>query len=364
MADNRLISVFGAYATEMQAMFDARQDKFKTMLFPSYMDFGTPQVGLTYSTVIGRSRIEAAASVVAHGAPAPLRSRAGLEKLDGEVAAIKVKRALNEKQYRDFLVLQNMKVTDEAKKLQSLKLMWEDGSYVVNAVLDRLDIMFAQGTSTGKIALGDNSNPDGIIQEVDLLMPATNINKVVVAWSIANKATMTPIADIKAAIEAGEAKGITAGVVKMPKALFYIVANCTEVNNLLKGFFRISTGGTLSPTMSQINEYLSANMLPVIEVVDVVKSYEKDGKLIVLRPWKAENVAILPIGKLGIIHNAMALEELVPVPGTSYAKANNVHVAKWYSNEPWGEFTRGELTAFPGFEAIDSMQIITTDVAA
>ena len=130
----------------------------------------------------------------------------------------------------------------------------------------------------------------------------------------------------------------------------------------MKGYYRVTTGGTIAnATLEQVNTYLQANMLPVIEIVDVVKSIEKDGKLAAYRPFTQANCTLVPSGKLGIIHNAYAIEELKPVAATTYAVANNALISKWQQNEPWGEFTKGELNAMPGLSAIDSIYILQTD---
>lgn len=362
MADNRIASIFGTYAENLQTLVDKRLDKFKKPFYPGYFDFGIPQVTLTYATAIGRARIEAAASVVAHGSAAPLRSRATLEKLNGEVAAIKVKRQMLEKDYREYLAVQAMKVADDVKKMQILKLIWNDVEYVANAVQDRIDIMVCQALSTGKIKLDGTTNPDGlIVSDIDLLMPSGNLKTVGVIWT--TTATATPLKNLRDAVEDAATKGIAFGKILMPKALFYTFSQCVEVQNALKGFYRIEKGSVSDPTLTQINGYLTAQMLPVIEIVDVVKSIEKDGQITAYRPWSANNVALVPDGKLGIIHNALAIEQISPVSGTTYATANNVLVSKWAQNEPFAEWTKGELNAFPGVEAIDSIYILQTDQA-
>ena len=89
-------SIFGVYAEKMQLVIDASMDKFAPVWFKKYFDWGNSTSSLTYVSAIGRNRIEAAASVVDRNAPAPLRGRAGLEKLSGTVPAIKESFKLSE----------------------------------------------------------------------------------------------------------------------------------------------------------------------------------------------------------------------------------------------------------------------------
>jgi len=364
MADNRISSVFGAYAEQLQVFVDARLDKFRKTWFPAYFDWGVPAATLSYTTVIGRQRIEAAASVVDHGAKAPRRSRTYLEKLAGEVSAIKVARQMKEADYYQFLAVQSMRVAEDIKKTQIMKFIWDDLAYCGNAVMDRLDIMVCQALSTGLISINTSTNPDGIAPgDIDLLMPAANAVHCAVTWETAHLATMTPITDIETTVAAAEIKGIKFEKILMPIVLYRLFSKCTEVLNLMKGWQQVEAG-TIKPSLAKINEYLTENQLPIIEVVDIVKSIETDGIPATYRPWDQANITFVPTGKLGVIHNTLTVEQIRPVTGVSYATFNNCLLSKWAQNDPFAEYTQGELKAFPGVEAIDSIYIMETDATS
>jgi hypothetical protein len=364
MADTRIQSVFGAYAEQLQVLVDTRLDKFTPTFFQNYFGWGIPRTNLTYTGIIGRQRIEAAATVIARGSKAPLRSRPNLDKLIGEVSNISVARSMDEMKFRDYLEIQNLRANNPNKVQQILQLIWEDLSYCANAALKRIDIMVCQAMSTGYVAIDTTTNPDGVINStpIDLLMPAANINTVAVVWSVANKATMTPLVDIIAAKTEAAAKGITFSKMLMRESLFWIFAYSDEVVNSLKAFYHIPAGSVI-PTIDQINTFLSANLLPTIELVNVQTSIEKDGVPASYNPWFATNVALIPDGMLGTIFNSYAIEELKPVAGVNYALNGRILLSKWATNDPWGEITKSELNAFPGFEAIDSCFLLTTATA-
>src|SRR5687767_10984401 len=141
-------SIFGAYADKLQLMVDKRLDAFAPTWFGQYFDWGVPQTTLTYVSAIGRSRIEAASSVVARGSRSPLRSRAALEKLQGEVPAIQVKMQMLEGQMRDYMSLQAMAVSEETKKKATLDLLFDDVKKVGDAAMKRIDAMVLEGIST------------------------------------------------------------------------------------------------------------------------------------------------------------------------------------------------------------------------
>ena len=360
--DKRVKSIFGDYAANLQVLVDESLENFKTPFFPSYFSFGTPKGDLSYATAIGRSRIEAAASVVAHGSESPLRSRAGLEKLSGEVAALKVKRKMDESEYRNWMVFQGMPVAEETKKQQIMRLIWDDVKHVVDSVNSRIDIMVKQALSTGVVAINAATNPDGIaVGNISMLLAANRNTGAGTAFNIGTGAlwndTATsiagadPVNDIATMVSVMETAGREVGRVFMTPAKFRTISRYTAVTNALGA----------QPTLAEFNNYLADRQLPIIELVVGRHTIETNGNLTVLTPWADNRVTFAPSGQLGTIHNALAIEEMTPVAGVSYALNNRTLVSKWSETEPFGEYTRGEIAAFPGLEAADGLYIVDVE---
>lgn len=359
----KIQSIFGPYADKMQMMIDNKLDVFAPTWFQRYFDWGVSSLNLNFTTAIGRSRIEAAASVVDRDAPAPLRGRNELAKLSGEVPAIKEKFKMTEQDYRNFLTLQQMNVSDATKKAQLLDLMFGDIKRAGQAPLKKLDIMCLQAISTGYVKIDATTNPDGIILgDIPLLMPEANFIKVTEKWSV--PATATPIADIVAEVTRREDLGIMTEKILMTRNTFWKLQKCNEVVQSLNGFFRLPSNAKVIGTIEQINQYLEANLLPMIEIVNEVTGIEKDGKITAHRPFKDTSVSFIPAGKLGVIHNSYAIEQLKPVANVNYAIFEKVLISKWQQNDPFAEFTGCELSAFPGVEAIDSISIMDVETKA
>lgn len=367
--DIRVKSIFGEWAEQLQVMVDTNLDALKQPVFNRYFTMGTPTMSLDYATAVGRSRIEAAASVVAHGSEAPLRIRAGLDKYSGEVASIKVKRKMDEADYRNYLVMQKM---DMANSASIIKLIWDDVKYVVDSVNARLDYMCIQALSKGVISLSTTTNPDGIVPgDIDLLVT----NKLATdaaflgttgstrTWTAANKTTATIIQDIETVSRnALNTYGIKLGKILMTSEKLWIILNNDEVQSHLKGAGGIVSGQDARFSLANLNGLLASLSLPVIELVDTRIAIESDGVRTVSNPWPDKKyVTFAPDGQLGIIHNAYAIEQVTPVQGVDYATANSVLVSKWAQTEPFGEFTRGEIAAFPGLEAADQLYMINTE---
>lgn len=360
----QLKSIFGAYADQMQLMIDRSQDRFAPIWFPSRFPFGPTQASLTFTSVIGASRIEAAASVVDRNSKTPLRSRAALSKLSGAIPAIKEMFAMTEDDYRDYIVMQRMPLSDEARLNQILDLIFNDVLKVSNAANKRVDYMVLEGLSTGQITITADNNPDGIIEKtaIDLLMPDDNKIDSAVTW--ATNSTATPITDIETVVTTATNAGRAVANILMSPTLFSKFRKAKEVIDTMSAFlYGPKPGSGLNPvaitTLDRINQFLSENSFPTIELVDQVIGIEKDGKITPSRPWSDNNAVFVPAGQLGTIKNAWAIEEMQRVEKLSYALNGRTLISKWQENEPFQEWTKCELNAFPSFDAIDGIFLLS-----
>lgn len=353
----KIQSIFGAYAQNMQAVIDAKLDRFAPVFYKKYFDFAPSQVALTFTSVIGASRIEAAASVVNRSSSSPLRSRGQLEKYQGDIPAIKEKFVMREEDYRDFLTLQAMNIDDSSKKSQLLDMLFNDVKKAGTSAHKRLDIMVLEAISTGKISLDIENNPDGLVltSPMDLLMPTGNKHSVSIKWE--QSATATPIKDIEKVVQDAYDKGFSFEKILMSRNVWQQFRKCKEVIDSLVSFKVLQKGAGVA-TLANVNEYLQEEKLPFIEIIDEVVGVEKDGKIKPLRPFSQTNVSFIPFGKLGVIKNALAMEQMQPVKSVDYAVFDKALISKWQENDPWAEFTQVELNAFPSFSAIDNTFIL------
>ena len=361
---SKIQSIFGAYANNLQAVVDTANDRFAPTWYQKYFGWAPAQQALNFTSIIGASRIEAAASIVNRSSEAPLRSRAELSKYQGEIPAIKEKFSMREADYRDFLALQTLSLDDASKKRQLLDFLFGDVQKAGNSAHKRLDIMALQAISTGKISLTVDNNPDGIVlkSDLDLLMPAGNKSTVTGTenrkWI--NPSTATPLTDITTVVNTARASGRSFSKILMSMTQWLHFAKSAEVINSLISYNQLQKGAAIA-ILGKVNEYMQANLLPVIEIVDEVIGIEKDGVIGTLRPWKEGNISFIPNGQLGVIKNAVCIEQLQPVQHVNYATFNRALISKWQENDPWGEFTGVELNAFPAFETIDNVYILTVD---
>lgn len=361
---SKVKSMFGAYADRLQVMVDASLDQFAPTWFQKYFGWGTPQTTLNYVSVIGKSRIEAAASVVDRDSPAPLRSRAALDKLTGEIPAISEKFKMTENDYYDFMTLQALAQVDDAtKRQQLLDLMFGDVKKAGVAPLKRIDIMCLQAVSTGKIVISSSTNPDGLaMDDIDLLMPSGNKVNATVAWSTAASAKPFTV-DFPGIINAAALRGIKFSKILMSQTKWFEFIKITEVQQYISNFLGFKVAGNVLVTLDNVNKIMEANMWPMIEIVNEAIGVESDGAISTIRPFADANVSFIPAGQLGTIKNTIAIEQMQPIQHVNYATYQRVLISKWGETDPFGEWTKGYLNAFPALEAIDSIYLLSTTAA-
>lgn len=333
--------------------------------YTKYFNWAEPQIGLSFSAVLGEARLNAIASVVANDAETPLRAQEALAKLNGEVASIKHMYTRNASQMRDYLTLSQMRnVTNQRLFEVATQAIWNDAKKAIDGVHGRIDQMVLQILSTGNLTLNLDNNPDGLVLDVPMGLPNTNKKSTTVEW--ATSATATPIQDIQKVVNNAVAPIET---ILMSRELFVVFMKTKEVRDTIGAFYGLtktaSASETAPLTLGRVNEYLSESMLPTIEVIDRKVAVEKNGVKSNVNPFDVDAVTFIPSGGvIGEIKNAYADEELSPLAGKEYAKTSNVLVTKWGETEPFREFTRAETKAMPVVNAIESVYILDTSVTA
>ncbi|PPK98980.1 major capsid protein [Parapedobacter indicus] len=357
-------SLFGdlAKGQNLQALIDNQiQLLYGGSIWRQYLDWGIPQIELTFATAIGRSRIEAAASIVDPDAPAPLRSSNKLEKLEGKIPTMKEKFAMNQDDYRKLRSLQTLPISDEQRLNLLIGMLWNAVENASTSTDKRIDIMFLQGISTFEVNVGILNNPDGVnFGTVSLLAAPDQKRTVGKVWT---DPTADPFQDIDDVVTYAAGKGRTFSEIWIDRETWLSMKKLAAVKADISAMYNPGSNLTYKVTLSSVNEYLVENQLPTIRIVNERRGIEKDGKIETINPFKKENVVFLPSGKLGIVHNAVAIEGWEPVNGVNYANYDRTIVSQWRDNDPWKEYTQAELSAFPALEQIDGIYILQTDVA-
>lgn len=359
-------SIFGGLAKDasLQALVDnTAVDLYPKAVWRQNLEVGLPQASLTFESVIGRTRVQAAASLVDPDAPAPKRGRPNMETLTGKIPTMKEAFEMNQADYRTLMTIkENSRLKQNGVDEMIVKFLNNDLNDVAKSTDDRLDIMHIQGYSSFKVDASVIINPDGItVGEVDLLAQPNQTRLVGKVWS---DPTADPFKDIENVVEYASGIGRAFAKIQIDRATWGVMKNLAAVKSSISALYNPGSNKNYVVTLASVNEYLVENLLPTIEVVNYRYGVQKDGIVSLINPFKASNVVFLPAGKLGMLHNAVAIDEWKKSPVKNYAKYGTALLSKWQDDDPWREFTAVEMNAFPGLEAIDGIMHLQIDVAA
>jgi len=339
-----------------------KTNKVKPVYFPNF--FGVkPKTSLKWETLTGEKGAPVIADVISFDSSAPQKTREVIAKMSGDIPKTAVKRGMNESEYNEYRQLQR-DAQGDAAQLELLNLAFKDQDFVVNAVRGRFEWWCMQLMSKAGFTLSATNNAGIVTAEfVGCGMPAANKRISTVDWATA--ATADGLGDIEAAVLAASADGVTLKYAIMRHDDFIMLRNQTKTTERMKAW--INTSGKVVATLDKINEYMAANMLPQIVVINpAVKIENKAHKKVTVNPWESKRVCLIPDLNVGDIqHGPIASESSEALAKVAImVKQDFVLTSKWSTLDPFKEWTMAEANAIPVINDPDVMYIIKADGAA
>jgi len=186
---------------------------------------------------------------------------------------------------------------------------------------------------------------------------------VSVKWSVS--ATATPLDDIETVCDTAEKNGRNIQYVVMRKSDFNYLKKATDTVNKIKAW--VNYRGNLQVTLEVINDYMAANMLPKIVVINPSTRYESASNArTVVNPWESGRILLtqdLEVGK--VQYGPIAAENSAQVQKVAtMAKRDFTLVTKWATHEPFQEWTKAEANAFPVLNDPDSLYYLDVEHTA
>lgn len=361
--DNKILS--GSFRANMQSAIDTTiTDLYAQSQWRQFMKWGITRTDLTFETLIGRSKLQAAASIVDIDSPAPKRSRGSMEKFTGKIPTMKEGFDKDQGDYRALvsLIEDNMVANDE-KKNQLIDILYNDLAKVSTSIDRRLDIMFFQMMTSFAVDISVTNNPDGTaFGTVNLPIQSYQLNPVAKVWT---DNTSDPLTDIETVINtAANTFGRRFKEIWIDNAKWLQIKNYAAVKSALSGYNNPGSNAKFLTTLNSVNEYLGANNLPPLRVWNVRYNIEKDGVDQIINPFNANNIVFVPEGQLGVVENAWSIESREPVDNITYANYDKVLVKKYRQSNPWRETTEAEVNAMPVLTALDGIWIMKTDATS
>lgn len=360
-------SIFGELTKEVQIRIDAatelRKRLFDQNIYERYLDWDVPTIGLNFEELIGQYNLSVAAATLDSKGKEPILGTEGLETLKQKVLTHQMSYSMPIEEYRKVLqILDSRMLTDDQKTRQLINLMWNNVSTVVKSVQSKLDIIFLGALSNkGVFTFNANNNPEGGVRGIiDYKMPPENIASVTFDWTDTNKNNVDPFEDIQGVVDAAQDKVTFDKILMSPARLSYLLKS----RKMKQVIFGTDKSGT-PLLMSGLNEFLRSNDLPVIETVRRITRIQDNGKLSEYKPWNDKNIVFVPAGKLGVIKNAYADNELRQEPGVTYSNYGRIRISQWGKGETDNsngvEFTKAQSLSLPVLTEINGIYSLTVE---
>ena len=360
-------SIFGELTKNVQIRFDAASELnkqlFDQVIFEKYLKWDTPTIGLDFEEIIGKYNLTVAAATIGENAKEPILGSYGLETVKERVLNHAITLPMSVQDYRKILQLLDSKsISDAQKKRQLVDLMWGGVTRVVNGVEAKLDIIFLGALSNCGVFTFDNTNnPEGGVRgEINFNQPATNIAQSTTKWTDDNLETVDCMEDIQEILDLAEDKSVLGKILCAPSRISYMCRS-KKMKQMIWGTDKSSK----IVQLKDINEYMESNGYPTFEKVKRQCKVQKGNILTPVTPWNPKNIVFVPSGKLGVVKNAYANNELKPESDVAYSNYGRIRVSQWHVGETkganQGEFTKAESLALPVITEFENIYTLKTD---
>ena len=359
-------SIFGELTKNVQIRFDAASELnkqlFDNIIFERYLDWDVPTIGLDFEELVGQYNITVVAPTIGTDAKEAILGTEGLETLKETILNHAITLPMTVKDYRKVLqILDSKSLTDKVKTQQLIKLMWGDVETVVKSVLGKLDLIFCGALSNeGKFTLDETTNPEGGARGlINFNQPADNIASSKTAWTDENIGTVDCFEDIQSIIDVAQDK-VTFSKILCAPALISYMCRSKKMHQMIHGTDKSSK----IVQLKDINAYMEENSFPIFEPIRRQIRIQNGTQRIPYNPWNQKNMVFIPEGKLGIVKNAWANNELKPEAGVAYSNYGRIRVSQWGVGETQGsngvEFTKAEVLALPVITEMNGIYTLKT----
>ena len=328
---------------------------------------------LNYEVLIGSKGISAA-DVVSYNSSAPRKTRRIVDRLRGDIPAIRVSRLMDEVKLNEYNIVKST-IKNDADKQSLMDLCYDDIDFVVESIMQRCEWLALQALSQTTISLTAVNNAGIITEEaINFGLPAANKEFVGGAaanrqWLVANAATCLPITDIINICSEARKAGVMIKHIVMNLSKFLDFKAATETKDFIYGIMISGAGITpgVSPTLKTINQVLVESSMPDIQLIDTYIDLEdEDHDIVSVDPWlnalSADKyftlIPELPLGRF--LHGPIAAET-VKDPGIISKKTGHILVQSIADQDPVQQKTVGLANCFISFDKIHQIWSLNTE---
>ncbi|MBH8031210.1 major capsid protein [Clostridioides difficile] len=296
--------------------------------------------GLEIKMIKGASNLPVSASVHAFDTEAEIASREGANLSIAELALVKRKIKLDEK---DIIVLEQPRNSQE--ETQMINQIFNDVDNLVSSVNTRIEAMRMEVLSTGEL----NINENGVKASLKYGTPTNH--KETKTWSSGTPDILGDIYNMtdKIVVDTGftPTRSLTSKTI-----LNMILRN----EKLRKAIFGINSDKLL--TLNELNTFLASQSLPTLFTYDErYRIQGKDGKYTTKRFLDENKFILMPDGKMGDTFFGLTAEELElrKNPAIDISSVGNIIVEQYSTTDPVAKWIKAVATALPSFPYADQV---------
>ena len=360
-------SIYGDLTKNVQVRFDAVSELhkrlFDNVIFERFLDWDTPTIGLDFEEIIGQYNLTIAAPTIGDSSKEAILGTEGLETMKERILNHALTLPMTIGNYRKVLqILDSKSLPDKVKTEQLIKLMFGDVQTVIGSVLAKIDLIFCKALSNeGVCVLDETTNPEGGVRgSISYNQPSENIASSSTAWTDANIETVDCFEDIQGIIDAAQDKVTFSNVLLAPAKISYMCRS-KKIKQMIWG----TDKSAKMVQLKDINAYMQENSYPILEPIRRQVRIQSGNARTPYSPWNANNLVFIPDGKLGIVKNAWANNELKPEAGVAYSNYGRIRVSQWGIGETQGsngvEFTKAEALALPVITEMNGIYTLKTE---
>ena len=311
------------------------------------------------------------ANFVSTDSELPVKRRASLGKVTGNLVKSGMALSLNETQMQELDTMMAM----NADELDIMDILMDDSTKCIRGEKELMECAFLEELSTGVCAIDDEEH-EGLAVRIDA--GYLDENKFTPQYSWADPNTAKPLDDFERIIEAAEAKKRDLNFVWMDNTAWKQFRDSKQVREYVQGRDKkVYIGGQSASdlpksSLAEINKLLAEDETYGNVQIRVIRfkavREKKDHTYETIVPWARGMVVFTRSEKVGKLWWADVAEDKHRVEGTTYVKiGNSVLLSKYTTNQPtlqeWTKIQGRQVPVIDGAEGIYQLdtQSVTTD---
>lgn len=318
-----------------------RQPRKKVLeeLFPS-----RKTEALEIKMIRGANNLPVSASIHAFDTETEIDQREGAGYDTAELALIKRKRKLSEK---EIIRLENPR--NDAEEREAISRIYNDVDDLQDSVLTKAEAMRGEALSTGKLVINEN----GYKTEIDYGVPPSH--KQTFTWS---SGTPDILANMDSAVDriVNDTGFIPTRVLTSKRNLNIVLKD----EKIRKAVFGVNSDRLLS--VQELNTFLQTQGLPRLAAYDAkYRLLLKSGKFEARRYFTESAFVFMPDGDMGETLFGLTAEELElrKKEGVDISEIGNVVIEQYATNDPVAKWIKAVATALVTFPCADQVFIAT-----